>query len=50
MRYWTSSTGNPRRPAVSARCMGQSDERNVIIVLLFTLGSSAVLGLLCIPV
>jgi len=35
---------------ISIRRMGQAGERNVTIVLLFSLGSSVVAGLLCIPV
>lgn len=35
---------------VSIRRMGQAGERNVTIVLLFTLGSSGVAGVLCFPV
>ena len=63
LRPWQGSGGLPLAPAlvvvtgvvfwalsmISIRRMGQSGERNVTIVLLFTLGSSAVSGLLCIP-
>ena len=35
---------------ISIRRMGQAGERNVTIVLLFSLGSSVVAGLLCVPV
>jgi len=64
LRPWQGSGGLPLAPAlvvvagvvcwalamISIRRMGQSGERNITIVLLFTLGGSVVSGLLCIPV
>lgn len=64
LRPWEGSGGLPLAPAlvvmggvlcwalamVSIRRLGQSGERNITIVLLFTLGGSVVSGLLCIPV
>lgn len=64
LRPWQGGGGLPLAPAlvvvggvvfwalamISIRRMGQSGERNITIVLLFTLGGSAVSGLLCIPV
>jgi drug/metabolite transporter (DMT)-like permease len=64
LRPWQGGGGLPLMPAlvvvggvvfwalamISIRRMGQSGERNITIVLLFTLGGSVVSGLLCIPV
>lgn len=64
LRPWQGGGGLPLAPAlvvvggvvfwalamISIRRMGRSGERNITIVLLFTLGSSVVSGLLCIPV
>ncbi len=64
LRPWQGSEGLPLAPAlvvvagvvfwalatVSIRRLGQAGERSITVVLLFTLGSSIVSGLLCIPV
>lgn len=64
LRPWQGSGGLPLTPVlvvvagvvfwalatVSIRRLGQAGERSITVVLLFTLGSSVVSGLLCIPV
>ena len=63
LRPWQESGGLPLAPAlvvvagvvfwalatVSIRLLGQAGERSITVVLLYTLGSSVVSGLLCIP-